>query len=224
VRRALALLAGSIALAAPTAAAAHRGSAGKGYVSTVAGILPNVLGVSASVVGGDDRLHLSNYSGKTIVILGYEGEPYLRLSRAGVYENTRSPATYLNRLRYPPSLHPGTADPRAAPRWRRVSRGLSFDWHDHRIHWTARTPPAVVRQGPHKTHLIFNWRVPGRADGKPIAITGFLGYVPPSRTKASGRGWVIPALAALGLAFALGLALVLLRRRRRGPARGGPSS
>jgi hypothetical protein len=180
--------------------------------------------VSASVVGGDDRLHLSNYSGKTIVILGYDGEPYLRFTRAGVYENTRSPATYLNRFRYPPPLHPGTADPGATPRWRRVSRGLSFNWHDHRIHWAARTPPAVVRQSPDKTHLIFNWRVPGRADGKPIAITGFLGYVPPSRTKESGRGWVTPALAALGVAFALGLALVLLRGRRRGPARGGPSS
>ncbi len=38
--------------------------------STAAALQPNVLGVSVAVIGGDDRLRLSNYSGKTIVILG----------------------------------------------------------------------------------------------------------------------------------------------------------
>ncbi len=212
----------AVALALAAQALAHRGSAGRGYVSTVAGLVPNVLGVNASVVGGDDRLRLSNYSGKTIVILGYAGEPYLRFDDSGVYENIRSPAARLNRYRYPSQLTPGTADPEAAPRWRLVARGLSFAWHDHRIHWVPREPPASVRKSPRKTHLIFNWRVPGRAGGKRFAITGFLGYVPPPASDGGAPGWLIALLVAAGL-VALALGLLLGRMVRGGPARGGPS-
>jgi len=81
------------------AARAHPGSTLTGYVSTVSAVVPNVLGVNALVLGGDDRLRISNYSGKTIVILGYEGEPYLRFDTSGVYANVRSPAAHLNRFR-----------------------------------------------------------------------------------------------------------------------------
>jgi hypothetical protein len=210
----------AVVLSAPGPAAAHPGTAGRGYVSTVAGLIPNVLGSSATVIGGDDRLRLSNYSGKTIVILGYEGEPYLRFDDSAVYENIRSPAVYLNRFRFPPPLTPGKADPRAKPRWRRVGRGLSFDWHDHRIHWAARKPPAIVKRDPGHTHLIFHWRVPGRADGKPFAITGFLGYAPPRGAKQNGTSWAIPVAGAVLGALALALGLVWMVRR--GPA-GGPS-
>jgi hypothetical protein len=138
MRRALPLLV--VALALPSATAAHPGSALTGYVSTVSALEPNVLGVNALVLGGDDRLRISNYSGKTIVIMGYEGEPYLRFDTTGVYANTLSPAAHLNRFRLPRPLKPGVTDPSAAPRWRRVAPGVTYEWHDHRIHWTGREP------------------------------------------------------------------------------------
>ena len=47
--------------------------------------MPNVLGVGVNVLGGDERLRLSNYSGKAVVILGYQGEPYLRFTTSGVF-------------------------------------------------------------------------------------------------------------------------------------------
>jgi hypothetical protein len=49
---------------APAAAHAH-GRAGlqSGYVSTVTTLAPNVVGVDVRVLGGDDRLRFSNYSG-----------------------------------------------------------------------------------------------------------------------------------------------------------------
>jgi hypothetical protein len=176
----------------------------------VAGLQPNVLGVLVSVLGGDDRLRVANYSGKTVEIRGYEGEPFLRFAASGVYENTRSPATYLSRQRDPAKARvPASADPKAPPRWQRVgAAGASFVWHDHRIHWTRSDPPAVVQREPDAIHRIFRWRIPARADGTRFAITGFLGYAPPARAADQERstwlrwgvlGGSVLALAALAL-------------------------
>ena len=204
-------------LALPAGSNAHPGSALTGYVSTASAVVPNVLGVNALVLGGDDRLRVSNYSGKTIVILGYQGEPYLRFDKTGVYANTFSPAAHLNRFRLPRPLKPGVADPRAAPRWRRVAPGVTYEWHDHRIHWTGRRPPSGVRDHPDRIQRIFTWRVPGRADGAPFAITGFLGYAPDrSATKQDDSGstsWLL--IAGLGAAALLALVGVGARRARR---------
>jgi hypothetical protein len=151
----------------------------------VAAIQPTVLGLSAFVIGGDDRLLLRNLSGRTIVVLGYDGEPYLRFSPRGVEENERSPATYLNRTRFPRSRAPSTADSTAAPRWRRVADGRSYCWHEQRIHWMRRSPPRAVAEAPDRSHHIFDWRVRAPADGRRFAVTGFLGYSPPAGSSPS---------------------------------------
>ena len=74
------------------------------------------------------------------MILGYQGEPYLRFDKSGVFQNMRSPATYVNRFR-------GTSA--AASRRRRTEgrarvgagrRGASFAWRDHRIYWARKEP------------------------------------------------------------------------------------
>jgi len=209
-----------VSVAAAQPAFGHRGTGGKGYVSTFSAVVPNVLGLNVNVLGGDDRPRVSNYSGKTLVILGYEREPYLRFAKDGVWVNVHSPAAHLNRFRYPPALEPGLADAAAQPAWRRVRAGVTFEWHDHRIYWTSKDPPEAVNRHPERTHLIFHWRVPGRADGKRFAITGFLGYVPQGgRTKREGD-WVVPvAAAAIGSTALVALAAGTgaRRRRRRAP-------
>ena len=213
----LATVAACLAIA-PSGAPHGRHTPGVGYVSTVAGTVPNVLGVQARVLGGDDRLRLANVSGKTIVVDGYDGEPFLRLGPDGVFENERSPATYLSVDRDPTRAYvPRSADPKAPPSWRKVRGGTSFEWHDHRIHWTGAEPPPAVQRAPQETHMIRNWRVPARADGKRFAITGFLGYVPPPSRSDGTRWWpfalgigaVVVAAAAAGLG--------VRRARRRTP-------
>lgn len=206
------------ALALPAAAIAHRGSTLTGYVSTVSAVVPNVLGVNALVLGGDDRLRVSNYSGKTILILGYEGEPYLRFAKTGVYANMLSPAAHLNRFRRPRPLKPGIADPSAPPRWLRVASGVTYEWHDHRIHWTGSQPPPGVRKHPDRIQRIFTWRVPGRADGARFAITGFLGYAPDRSKQANDggpSGWLLGAGIAGGVLVAAALVGAGARRARR---------
>jgi hypothetical protein len=197
-------------------ARAHPGSTLTGYVSTVSAVVPNVLGVNALVLGGDDRLRISNYSGKTIVVLGYEGEPYLRFDSKGVWANTLSPAAHLNRFRRPRPLEPGVTDATAPPRWRRVARGVTYEWHDHRIHWTGHQPPPGVQEHPDRIQRIFKWRVPGRANGARFAITGFLGYAPdrqPKQREDSSPLW--PVAGGLGIAALLAAGGVGARRARR---------
>jgi hypothetical protein len=219
MRRLLQALAVALA-AAPMAAAHGPAGSGFGYISTFAALDPPVLGVSVTVLGGDDRLQLRNYSGKTVEVLGYADEPFLRFAKTGIYENVRSPATFLSRVRDLGNLKvPGSVDAQAKPRWRKVSAGSSFAWHDHRIHWMGRTPPPAVTKAPGEEHRIFAWRVPARADGSAFLIKGFLGYRPaPAATGGSStRSWEIVLLAVLAGAIAFAVAEGARRLRRRAP-------
>ena len=214
------LFAAAVAAAvATTGASAHPvPPAERGYVSTVAAILPNVLGLQATVLGGDDRLSVRNWSTKTVVILGYAGEPYLRFGPGGVFANVHSPATYLNRVRSGPVDVPASADPRLRPLWRRVAAGTSYVWHDQRIRWTEAKAPSAVARAPGEPHHVKDWRVPGRAGGTPFAITGFLGYSPPAGAARGGGGfptWPVVAALSVLLLVALVAAALVHRRTRR---------
>ncbi len=67
------------------------------YRSNITQIAPAVPGLSVEVLEFADRLLLSNHTGKTVTIYGYEGEPYARVLANGTAEqNVRAPATYLN--------------------------------------------------------------------------------------------------------------------------------
>ncbi len=201
-----------LALVAVPGAFAHRGGSTL-YRSTVTAVDPPVSGVHVEVLGGDDRIYLTNETAKAIVIDGYSGEPYLRFTRTGTYENVRSPAVWLNLDRYARKKVPRTADPKAAPRWRRVASGGRYAWHDHRAHWMSPIFPPKVRAAPDERHRIFDWRIPGKVAGRPLSIRGTLEYVP----KSKGRAWAgIAVAAAAGLAAIVGVALVLTRNARRG--------
>jgi hypothetical protein len=200
------------ALASCPAAAAHGGGV-PGYTSSVEKVTPAIAGVTVSVLDGDDRLLLVNGSGRELVILGYDGEPYLRFApKGGVYRNARSPATYRNDDRYGAVELPAQPNPRAAPAWERVAAGRRFEWHDHRIHWMSEIPPPQVRADPDRAHRIFEWEVPGTADGRPFTIEGALDWKPPS---SGSPPWLYLALPLCALVLASS-ALARLRRRRVG--------
>jgi hypothetical protein len=69
------------------AAQSHGGTRSSGYVSTFSHLEPNVLGLFVNVFGRNNTMRLSNNSGKTVVVLGRSGEPYLRFAPDGVEEN-----------------------------------------------------------------------------------------------------------------------------------------
>jgi hypothetical protein len=218
MKRRAAAAAGFAALAMAAPAAAHGPTLTQaGYVSHVNAVLPNVLGLSANVLGGDVWLRVSNYSGKEIVILGYQGEPYLRFHGDAVFQNLRSPTAYVNRYRGLHARVPSTADASAPPAWEKVADGASYKWRDHRIYWVREEPPPGVKANPDLVQRVFDWRIPGRADGARFTITGILGYRPALGEPGQDNGWIRPALGGWAVLVALvsGGLWVAHRRSRR---------
>ena len=198
-------------LAAP--AAAHGPTATQaGYVSNVNAVLPNVLGLSANVVGGDVWLRLSNYSGKEIVILGYQGEPYLRFGHDEVFQNTRAPTTYVNRFRGLHARVPATASATAPPAWEKVADGASFKWRDHRIYWVREEPPPGVKANPDLIQRIFALARPGPGRRPALRDHRHPRLPPALNEPAQDNGWMLARARRLGRA----------RRARVGRAVGGP--
>ncbi|MBN1527474.1 MAG: hypothetical protein JW895_00315 [Thermoleophilaceae bacterium] len=211
--RSAALAAVALAAVAP-AAAAHKGN--PDFRSDTRGLSPATRGVEVQVVNHDDSLELTNRSGRTVVVTGYRGEPYLRIGPSGsVAVNRRSPSHYLNDDRYAEGVEvPAAADPKAAPDWQEVDRTGRYTWHDHRIHWMARTVPPQVKDESERTK-VFDWKVPVEVDGRPAAVSGSLIWV-----GRSGGGFPVAAGISLAAAVLAGaLLVVVVRRRRGGPAK-----
>jgi hypothetical protein len=185
------------------------------YRSYITSVTPDAHGLSLQVLEFADRLLLTNHTGRTVTIYGYEDEPYARVLANGTAEqNVRSPATYLNTNFYGQVSVPSYADASAAPRWQVIDRTGQFEWHDHRIHWMSPTPPAWVKRSSKRT-LIFDWHVPIAVGAQQGYINGQLFWTPES-SKAS------PVVIALGVAIALlGVAFVVFVRRRRARAGAG---
>jgi hypothetical protein len=195
--------------AAPVSA--HQGN--PNFRSIAHGITPAVKGVQIQVLNGDDRFEIDNRSGKAIVIQGYDSEPYARLMPDGTVEvNKRSPADYINNDRFAQSPVPAFASATAPPQWVVQSKTGRFQWHDHRMHWMAKTTPPQVKD-KHKKTKIFDYKIPLKVNGKPAALKGTLFWVGPQGGSAPVAALVAFLLIALAL---LGL-VIIVRRRRGGP-------
>jgi hypothetical protein len=186
--------------AGPAAAHTVGGVDATDYATTIRSVAPPVPGLRVRVIDTGDRLELTN-RGPAVTVLGYDGEPYLRVGPAGVFENVRSPARYLNRSRLDPEAPPPWADPTADPRWRRVGPGPTVRWHDHRAHWMGADDPPVVQRDPDRAHLIQRFRIDLVRAGETIRVRGDVRYVPgPAPWPWIGAAGVL-ALAVVGGAW-----------------------
>lgn len=180
------------------------------YESMVTAVKPAVTGLTAEVPGGGSHLRIVNRTGRTVTILGYEGESFARLSADGtVEENLNSPSYWLNEDAMGNAPVPKHASARATPDWRTVDSTGSLEWHDHRVHWMGGAPPAKIRDQSKRT-LVLQWGVPIQVDGKPVSVEGDLFW-------RGQPGWtssaMVPAFVALGV-VGICLGMVAVRRRR----------
>ena len=196
-----------IAAVAPATTYAHEGN--PNFNSELDGVEPPVDGLDAHVLNYDDSLEVRNDTGETLIVEGYQGEPYIRIDPDGaVYLNKRSPAYYLNDDRYGKTEAPAGADPKAEPAWGLVDRTGQYAWHDHRIHYMSTNTPSQVTDESERTK-IFDYRVPIEVGGRAAAITGTLFWV------GEPGGLPIAPFIALSVLTLIGVAAVLIRRRRR---------
>ena len=178
------------------------------YRSTITAIQPPVPRLALAVTRADGALTLTNHTGKTVVVIGYAGEAYLRITPAGVDENVASLSSWLNgRLPQPPAQAN-----QQVPRWRHVSDQPTFTWHDYRTHWMGQQRPPVVAADPHHPHKVLDWTVPLTVDGKPVTVKGSLTW-----TGLTGLSTLAIALIAVastaGVALAVAMAIVARKQR-----------
>jgi hypothetical protein len=198
-----------VATAPPAAAHTVTGVQPTNYRSEVLAVSPPVDGLRLRLLDLGRRVELVNGTGGDVVVLGYQGEPYLRVGPQGTFENRRSPALYLNRATTPgvaDTSLPPQADAGAAPSWHRTGSGDRLRWRDRRTRWEGAEPP-VVRATPGQAHVVGRWTLALRAGAAPVAATGQIVWVP----GPSAVPWLLLALGLLLAAASLGWA------RRWGP-------
>ena len=156
--------------AAPAAADGVRPS---GYESVVDSVEPPVDGARVEVVGGDAFLQVTTRPGTEVLVPGYDGEPYLRITRDGVVQvNRRSPAYWLNQSLRGRSTLPQSASSAAEPEWQATGARGRVAWHDHRIHWMV-----AARPTPGPGGLVQEWAVPLTVNGRQVQVEGRLLYL-----------------------------------------------
>jgi hypothetical protein len=152
-----------------------------------ASVVSHSAAVKARVYESDRALSVTAEPGHTIVILGYLGEPFVRLAEGRVTVSAASlTAAGLGLLKG--SRH-GTG-------WRLRAHGLTFVWHDRRLH---SLPTGVERKV---------WTIPLRVDGRPARLTGELSRI----ERPPVWPWIV-----LGLPFVATAVFLLLRRRTLAP-------
>jgi hypothetical protein len=165
--------------ASPASAHGVGGIQPTNYRTTVAPVTPATRGVVVRSVDLGSKLELENDTSHDVTVLGYDGEPYLRVGPRGTFENTHSPAVYLNKstTTVPQNL-PATADANAAPAWRKVSSSTTARWHDHRAHWMGTAVPGVVARDRGSSHLIQRFTIHLRSEGRSLSARGAVLWEP----------------------------------------------
>jgi hypothetical protein len=198
IRRAATLVAFVVTMLAATAplADAHgtAGQAPTNFRSVVTRITPAVRDVRVRITDLGEHVEVRS-SGPTVIVLGYDGDPYLRIDDSGVARNERSPSTFLNRSSTMTQLAPDGYDAAAVPEWRRVSTASTARWHDHRIH----------PMGDEGDAERFTWSIDLEVDGTAVVVSG---VVQPLDAPS-----VVPSIAVVVGAGAL--TFVGLRQARR---------
>ncbi len=173
----LALTLLALLVAPPADAHALGGVEPSNYQTRVLAVRPRVPGLSVSVIDAGTRLRLVNTGDRDVVVLGYQSEPWLRVGRGGVFENTSSPAAWLAGRRRVDAPPPAAAD--APPSWRRIGEAGTVAWRDQRARWTAAQAPPQVRQAPEESHVVVpRWTVPLRYGDRPVTVVGEVRWVP----------------------------------------------
>jgi len=172
------------ALLVPAVAGAHlrTGTVAVDYTANVAAA--PVGGFTARIYQSDRALSISVKPGHSVVVLGYVGEPFLRLDDAGVAVNAASATSAGTGV-----LLKGEAVSGRTTAWRLRRGRHSVVWHDARVQGL---PPGVRRAA---------WSVPLVVDGRRLRLTGELVREP----RPAVWAWSVGATLCAAVVLAIGL-------------------
>lgn len=174
--RAAVLTAALIALFAllnPIPAAAHivgTGGSPTNYRTTVTAIQPAVPTVGVTVGLGGQWVRVTDQGATEIVVLGYRGEPFLRLAQNRVQVNELSGTVIETGLRpgVPASANAAPIDPATPARWVPLNDEDNATWSDRRV---GPPPAAQPASG--------SWELPLIVDGQRVTAVGNRDLIPP---------------------------------------------
>jgi hypothetical protein len=178
-----------VALARPAGAVTPRPTDDRSQVTAV----EPAGAATATVLGGDTLVQLTVEPGHEVVVLGYAGEPYLRVPADGSVEvNPASAAVSLNRSRDATldASAPTPAGQGTEIDWQPYQPGRTAVWHDHRIHTGTGAP---------LDHPV-DWEIPITVDGTAGTIAGRLERLP----SPSPVPELVLAAAVAGALFGIG--------------------
>lgn len=188
--------------ASPASAHSVAGISSNNYVTELTAVTPAVEGLRFRIVEAGSRIELTNTTPTEVVVVGYNDEPYLRVGPDGVFENRKSPATYLNASRQGSDPIPPDAKADAEPEWRKVNDGQVARWHDHRIHWMGEQDPVPVRNDPGRRHVIYDkWEIPVRHGTTEVVASGTMVWEPGPSPVPWVAVIVVLAAAVVGASF-----------------------
>ncbi len=219
------VLAGLFALINPAPAAAHIAGGGgspSNYRTVVTAIRPAVPTMGVTVGIGGQWVRVTNQGAAEIMVTGYRGEPFLRLSQNQVQVNElSSTAAETGQTRGTPA----SENPAAAPRWVQLREGDSATWTDARL--DAPADPARASG---------SWQLPLIVDGQQVTVFGTRDQIPPPSpwpwvgalvllaAAVAAIGWIRNWHRPMAAVVAVGILAFVLHLLGTGfaPQQGGP--
>ncbi len=180
MRRLLAwgLAAVAIGLGPGAGVALGHGESSPTIVTLVDEVAPATEGLEVAVrPGAAARLTAVNETGDELEVLGFDGEPFLRIGPGGTFANVNHIDWYRSGNPDGRASPPDDADIGGDPRYERVSRESEWAWFDHRLH------PGEVQVSDEafeaqRTARLDDWTVPLRLGGEEAEVRGHVEFRP----------------------------------------------
>jgi hypothetical protein len=172
--------------AAPAAAHVSKPTDASHYRCTVTAITPAQQDFSVRVGKVGDWIELTAKTTQPLVVVGYFGEPYLRVTSAETQINEFSPTGQLNGGLIGTFDQARLADVESPPHWVTQSVGPTVRWRDLRTQWLGGVRPPDVGSDPGHAHLVGNWSITVQTPGRDYAVSGTLRWTPIHRGLSNG--------------------------------------
>ncbi|HEU5002797.1 MAG TPA: hypothetical protein VFW71_08470 [Actinomycetota bacterium] len=169
------MLALAFLLAGAAPASAH--TTGPQLISSFDRFSPQISGVSYSILSTGSAPYITvQVNGQhTFDIFGLQGEPFIRITAAGVQLNRNSPSDYLVTNPSKTVTLPATVNPVTS--WEHVADQPAFHYYETRAEWPHIGQPQEAK-ALGRTATVYRFTIPASYDGTPVAIVGHVTWVP----------------------------------------------